>query len=660
MKISQINLVAGSLLLLVITLMAASMIWSLERLDESFAQTRNYQLLQEEVDTQVNRPILIYLSSGNASLLTDIDNALNRLIETDTRVKSLTADGTPEIQKTLTQLQTTALLKLRAAGKLRQPQELLINNEREILATLSQLSDYSDEGSTYQPELKQRYAAIMTRLSLAISELAHSRQRFFSSSQPNRSDIDMRLGILKKIGNQLHELPRFGIYTEAESNDALGALLGNSSTEIQTSRDELGDLYIQELKSLISRYNKELLNIEKIYTQRAETIKNTTYLVNQLNEQLQKNQSRLQKQYDATGQLVNALLIVSIILIAVIGLFMGILNTRLTRIISNTCQQLDALANGHLNDESSTTSKIIEIKILSNSITSLRNYFTTLIDKIHTESDALNLLGKDLNNSSDTLTLIVNQQQHSTEQASVQIQQLSCSYQEVAENAVRTSTATRQATEIAVNGVQEMENTSLSIRQLEQETEATNSTLQQLKDDGKEIGSALHVIQNFAEQTNLLALNAAIEAARAGESGRGFAVVADEVRSLAVNTAKAADNIGLIIKKLNGAIDQMSKKVELQAEHVHNTADLAENARKSVEQIRLSIDEIDNMSSMIASATEQQSAVTNQISEVINMTLEHSQESAAEAQNNRQNARQVDLIGSSLMQLLEQFKKSSN
>lgn len=657
MKISQINLVAGSLLLLVITIMATSMLWSLERLDESFAKTRDYQLLQEEVDTEVNRPILIYLSSGNASLLTDIDNALNRLIKEDSRVKSLTADGIPEIQNTLTELQMTAVLKLRAAGKLRQPQELLINNEREILATVSQLSDYCDKGSSYQPGLKQQYTSILTGLSLTISELAHSRQRFFSSSQPNRSDIDIRLSTLKKTSDQLNELPRFGIYTEAESNDTLGALLGNSSTETQTSRDELGDLYIQELKSLINRYSKELINIEKIYTQRAETIKNTTSLVNQLNEQLQENQNRLQEKYDATGQLVNALLIISIILIAAIGLFMGILNTRLSRIISDTCQQLDALANGHLNNDSNTTSKIIEIKVLGNSITSLRNYFRTLIDKIHTESDALNLLGKNLNNSSDTLTLIVNQQQHSTEQASVQIQQLSCSYQEVAENAVRTSTATRQATEIAVNGVQDMKNTSLSIRQLEQETAATNTTLQQLKDDGKEIGSALHVIQNFAEQTNLLALNAAIEAARAGESGRGFAVVADEVRSLAVNTAKAADNIGLIIKKLNGAIDQMSQKVERQAEHVHNTVSLAENARKSVDQIRLSIDEIDSMSSMIASATEEQSAVTNQISEVINMTLEHSQESAAEAQNNRQHARQVDHIGGSLMQLLVQFKK---
>ena len=59
----------------------------------------------------------------------------------------------------------------------------------------------------------------------------------------------------------------------------------------------------------------------------------------------------------------------------------------------------------------------------------------------------------------------------------------------------------------------------------------------------QKIGDVVKLIRNIAGQTNLLALNATIEAARAGEAGKGFAVVASEVKSLAVQTAKATEEI---------------------------------------------------------------------------------------------------------------------
>ncbi len=51
------------------------------------------------------------------------------------------------------------------------------------------------------------------------------------------------------------------------------------------------------------------------------------------------------------------------------------------------------------------------------------------------------------------------------------------------------------------------------------------------------------VIRTIASQINLLALNATIEAARAGDAGKGFAVVAGEVKNLAVQAAKATEQI---------------------------------------------------------------------------------------------------------------------
>jgi methyl-accepting chemotaxis protein len=75
------------------------------------------------------------------------------------------------------------------------------------------------------------------------------------------------------------------------------------------------------------------------------------------------------------------------------------------------------------------------------------------------------------------------------------------------------------------------------------EAAATNEQIGGLAQAAQKIGDVVKLIQEVAGQTNLLALNATIEAARAGDAGRGFAVVASEVKSLAVQTAKATEEI---------------------------------------------------------------------------------------------------------------------
>ena len=75
------------------------------------------------------------------------------------------------------------------------------------------------------------------------------------------------------------------------------------------------------------------------------------------------------------------------------------------------------------------------------------------------------------------------------------------------------------------------------------EAGSTNEQIGSLAQAAQKIGDVVKLIQDVAGQTNLLALNATIEAARAGEAGRGFAVVASEVKSLAVQTAKATEDI---------------------------------------------------------------------------------------------------------------------
>jgi methyl-accepting chemotaxis protein len=123
---------------------------------------------------------------------------------------------------------------------------------------------------------------------------------------------------------------------------------------------------------------------------------------------------------------------------------------------------------------------------------------------------------------------------------------------------------------------------------------ATNEDIAALAQVAQKIGDVVKLIQDIAGQTNLLALNATIEAARAGEAGRGFAVVASEVKSLAVQTAKATEEITR----------------EISAVQSRTTC-----AVSAIRDITQRMHDIHNYTSAVATSVDQQEAATSEISQ---------------------------------------------
>ncbi|MBI4365330.1 MAG: PAS-domain containing protein [Deltaproteobacteria bacterium] len=174
-----------------------------------------------------------------------------------------------------------------------------------------------------------------------------------------------------------------------------------------------------------------------------------------------------------------------------------------------------------------------------------------------------------------------------------------------AENAVSASNEASVNAETAAIAADELSSSIGEIaRQLSQTTDVvhaavgeahgTNEQITALAQAAQKIGDVIKLIRTIAGQTNLLALNATIEAARAGEAGKGFAVVASEVKSLAVQTAKATEDISKLIKSVQTATS---------------------GAVAAIGRIASRMQEIDSCTTAVSAAVEEQSAATGEISQ---------------------------------------------
>jgi methyl-accepting chemotaxis protein len=129
-----------------------------------------------------------------------------------------------------------------------------------------------------------------------------------------------------------------------------------------------------------------------------------------------------------------------------------------------------------------------------------------------------------------------------------------------------------------------LDQTAEIVQSATKEAKATNRDIDELAQAAQSIGDVIKLIHGIAGQTNLLALNATIEAARAGEAGRGFAVVASEVKSLAVQTAKATENISSQITNMQLSTGKAVEAIKLIANRMLDINDYTNAVAESVKQ----------------------------------------------------------------------------
>ena len=458
--------------------------------------------------------------------------------------------------------------------------------------------------------------------------------------------------------------------TQPQRHQAARSLFEENWSTVQKDVTRLDDIskqwVMQENKDRLAEIERQLPGLKQVYEesmdlsasgQRDAIVKAGNMLADKgtvVNESIKavlgdlaSSNDKLMQQNSAALAKATATLNLTLWLSTGLALFIGVaVAILLSRRISNTTQsvlaQAEAIASGDLTRQDLKILSDDELGDLTQAINkvnqSLKDMIVAIADNaehVASASTELSATGQQISANSEETSAQARVVSESAQKVSQNLQGVSAGAEEMSATIQSIAGNTHEAATIASKGVQT--------------AQAANAKVSKLGDSSVEIGEVIKVITSIAEQTNLLALNATIEAARAGEAGKGFAVVANEVKELAMQTAKATEDIGRKITTI-----QVDTK----------------GAVEAIGSVTSVITQVSDISGTIATAVEEQSATTREMTRNVTEAAKGSDEittniagvadaargTANNAHESQKAAEDLAHMASQLRGLVEQFK----
>lgn len=514
MKISSITRGASAALILTVVLITLALIWALHQLEEAFNHTLSYNEYRNRIHTEIKQPVTSYLHSGDATLLTRLNENLGALVEDDPHDAWMPESIRHQVREQLSQMRQSMLSELREAGKLSSPEALLIINEREQSDALISLAEYVKDAADAPSTARMDYLQTIVGAQRSLQQLTLTRESHFETLAPQvKETLLLYLEELAGSIERFRALPELGVFEqEAVEQDEMAALMGWAPPTNNAAEDRAEGL-IATLHFLQERYPKELGNAQKFAALKQSRRENTLQQLDRLESTLVQMESIINDRHRKIQVLVYWVLGISMGLIILTGTIIALLQHNLARFLVISSRHLERLSNGDLKTRFELHSRFVEVRNLGDAMDRLQTYFLQLIARIHEETARLDQLQRETAASAQTLERVVSTQQSQTEASATRMSQLNSSFQEVADTAAHASHATHDAQLLVDQGSQALGETRQQIILVNTEAERTAAALEALREDALAIAKVLAVIEGFAEQTNLLALNAAIEAA---------------------------------------------------------------------------------------------------------------------------------------------------
>jgi methyl-accepting chemotaxis protein len=592
------------LLVAVCVALGATLWWSQKALERPYLLMERYLGLSQQFQNKVARNIEDYLASGDALRLSSASQTIDDLQKELGELPPALAET---LRPSLSNLSDFSKTDLLAAGKLAgDPQALLLQAERELSASLDQLSQYASANAGY-------LAPLLTA-SQHLGKLSLARDKLVSSGRSElAADVEREVANIRAQAALLDALPLLGVTASSESNtDDFAAMMGLENTEKAVAEDA-GVGFKRELNSLLTRYPAELARTRDQIQKRADLSTATHLKIADVQQAIAGLEPVVRAQHGQIQGEVRLMQGVMIGLILLIALLIDTLQRKLARTLTNLAPALSTWAEGDFSQDIQLGKTNRELHDIEASLNRLRAYLVALVGTIRLNAEQVAGSSRTLAELSNDLHSGAEHQAGDTALIRDSLGELEATIQQVAGDASQAAEASRDAG-LAVEHGQKVIGLSLTgLHALVDEVQGNAQMIEHLAEESATIGGVLTVIRSIADQTNLLALNAAIEAARAGEMGRGFAVVAEEVRSLAQRTAGATSEIQTLIAGLQTAARQSVEGMRAQVEHAEATANQAQAADGALDKIVGAIQTISDTAVRIADVTAQQSGAVSEI-----------------------------------------------